>query len=117
MSTYLINFFNSSKNNEKIVSELSADEFIRCYSAFRQMHKKQLQTPTSANNYLLNFDTQCMNLIKNTLSIQMLMSGLGVYSLKHFFGRSIDARVFQYFGESRGRLVQIFIYLGLFFFG
>ena len=46
----------------------------------------------------------------------MLQAGLGTYAFKTFFGRPIDRHAFNYLGEKKGYLLQIVIYVGMFFY-
>ena len=47
----------------------------------------------------------------------MVISGTCVYGLKKIAGNVVDKYTFKYMGEKYGHILQIAMYLGLFFYG
>jgi hypothetical protein len=47
----------------------------------------------------------------------MVLSGVGTYGFKTIFGKAIDKHSLNYLGERKGYLLQLILYVGMFFYG
>ena len=115
MPLYSINQIFGRKNyHDRLTREFSLNEFINIYGNFRHKYREELQKPTADNNYLINYDLQCKNLIQTNAFLQMIFAGSTTYSIKYFIGHKIDSSAFKLLGETKGRYAQIAFYIGFY---
>ena len=47
----------------------------------------------------------------------MVLSGVGTYTFKTLFGNAIEMHSLNYLGERKGYILQLVLYVGMFFYG